>query len=72
MRPELENIKLLEAYITGTLPEEQAIDTEIRLLWDGQWQQNLAAQRVSYEALREAGRQQLRLELKAVHTRLFH
>ena len=71
MRPELEEIKLLEGYIQGTLLEEQAIDTEIKLLWDLVYQKKVAAQQLAYKALQEAGRQQLRQELKSIHNRLF-
>ncbi len=71
MRPELEEMQLLEGYVQGTLVEEQHINVSIRLLWDRLWQRNLAAQQTAYQALRLAGRQQLRRELNAIHTRLF-
>lgn len=71
MRPELEEMQLLENYVQGTLPEEQHIQVSVRLLWDRLWQRNLAAQQTAYQALRQAGRQQLRRELNAIHSRLF-
>jgi len=71
MRPELEEMQLLEGYVQKTLAEEQRIDVSIRLLWDQVWQRNLAAQQTAYRALRLAGRQQLRHELNAIHARLF-
>lgn len=71
MRPELEKIKILENFIKGNLPEAQAVDVQIRLLWDQSWQQALARQRLAYRALQAAGRQQLRLELKTIHNQLF-
>ena len=71
MRPELEEVQLLEAYLHGTLPEEQRIDVSVRLLWNPDWQQKLAAQKLAYQALRLAGRQQLRRELDAIYVRLF-
>ncbi|RDC64219.1 hypothetical protein [Adhaeribacter pallidiroseus] len=71
MRPELEDIKQLEDLVNGSLPEEQAQDLEIRLLWDQSWQLALRQQQVAYQAIRAAGRQQLRAELKSIHARLF-
>ncbi|QHT68563.1 hypothetical protein GXP67_18890 [Rhodocytophaga rosea] len=71
MRPELEDIQLLEAYLHHTLDENKRIEVEIRLLWDQEWQQKVALQKSAYLALRQAGRQQLRRELQAIHTRLF-
>jgi hypothetical protein len=71
MRPQLEDIQLLEGYLQCTLSAEQRTDVEIRLLWDREWQQNLAAQQMTYQALLAAGRQQLRRELEAIHARLF-
>ncbi len=71
MRPELEEIKLLEGYLHGSLTESQRVDAEVRLLWDRGWQANLAAQQNAYAAIREAGRQRLGQELRAIHVRLF-
>ncbi len=71
MRPELEEVQLLEAYLRGSLSEEQRIDVSVRLLWNPDWQQKLAAQKLAYQALRLAGRQQLRRELDAIYVRLF-
>jgi len=72
MRPALEEAKTLEAYINNTLAEEKIIEMEIQLLWDQPFKNRLALQRVAYQALRAAGQQQLRRELKAIHTRLFN
>lgn len=71
MRPELETMKRLEGYLHGTLGEEERVDVEVRLLWDREWQENLSAQQTAYRALREAGRQRLRHQLRAIHARLF-
>jgi hypothetical protein len=71
MRPDLEEIQLLESYLQGTLREEQRIDVSVRLLWNPDWQQKLAAQKLAYRALRLAGRRQLRHELDAIYSRLF-
>jgi signal-transduction protein with cAMP-binding, CBS, and nucleotidyltransferase domain len=71
MRPELEEIQLLEHYLSGRLGEEQEQELEIRLLWDQEWQQQVAQQQLAYRAIREAGRQQLRHELQVIHQKLF-
>lgn len=71
MRPELEEVQLLEGYLLGTLPEEQRIDVSVRLLWNQDWQQKVAAQQLAYQALRLAGREQLRRELETIYRRLF-
>jgi hypothetical protein len=71
MRPQLEEVQLLENYLHQRLPEEQRQDVEIRLLWDTAWQQNLGSQQLAYKAIRLEARKQLRRELEAIHTRLF-
>jgi anti-sigma factor RsiW len=71
MRPELETMQRLESYLRGSLDEDQRVEVEVRLLWDREWQDNLAAQQTAYRALREAGRQRLRQQLRTIHTRLF-
>jgi hypothetical protein len=71
MRPQLEIIQLLDNYLHQRLPEAERQAVEVRLLWDQDWQQQLAAQQLTYRALRLAGRKQLREELNTIHTRLF-
>lgn len=71
MRPALEETKLLEDYINGHLDEERQLEMEICLLWDQELKSKLYLQRQAYRALREVGRQQLRQQLRAIHTRLF-
>jgi hypothetical protein len=71
MRPQLEDIKLLEDYLRKLLPREQMQEVEIRLLWDREWQQHLFTQQKAYESIRNEGRRQLRQELQAIHFRLF-
>ena len=71
MRPELEEIQKLEAFLNGRLEEEQELEIEIRMLWDQEWKQQVALQQLSYQAIREAGRERLRHELQAIHYRLF-
>ena len=71
MRPALEEIKTLEAFLKGSLPEEESQEIEIRLLWDNCFNQQFQFQQLAYQAVQDAGRQQLRQELKAIHTRLF-
>ncbi len=71
MRPELEEVAYIDAYLHGRLPEEEQMSVEIRMLWDQAWKQKVEQQQMAYKALRQAGRQQLRLELNAIHNRLF-
>ncbi len=71
MRPQLEEIQLLENYLHDNLPLDKRMEVEVRLLWDKEWQQNLAHQQLAYEAIRQQGRKELRLELEAIHIRLF-
>jgi hypothetical protein len=71
MRPELETMRRLEGYLHSNLNEEERVEVEVRLLWDREWQENLAAQQTAYQALRVAGRQRLRQQLQLIHARLF-
>lgn len=71
MRPELEEMQLLETFIQGELEEEKAVEAEIRGLWDEEWRQKVELQRLSYQVIRAFGRQHLRHELQAIHERLF-
>lgn len=71
MRPLLNEVHLLEDYLKGTLPEDQQLEVAVRLLWDQDLQQKLARQQLAYKALRLLGRRQLRVELEAIHIRLF-
>jgi hypothetical protein len=71
MRPALAELETLEAYISGTLPADREQDVEIKLLWDQDYKQSFVLQKLAYQALKAAGRAQLREELKAIHARLF-
>lgn len=71
MRPQLEDIQVLEAYLHNKLGDQKRMEVEIRLLWDEDWKQKLALQKSAYMALRQAGRQKLRHELHIIHVRLF-
>lgn len=71
MRPELEHLQTLDAFLHGRLPAGQTRDLAIRELWDQDWQQQVRQQQLAYQAVREAGRQHLRHELRAIHRKLF-
>jgi hypothetical protein len=71
MRPELEEIRFLENYLNHHLNEQEHMEAEVRLLWDQEYEKRLVAQRIAYQALQQAGRQQLRRELRTIHARLF-
>ncbi|GHA63621.1 hypothetical protein [Pontibacter akesuensis] len=71
MRVELEEIQLVEHFLYGKLSEAAELDMEVRMLWDREWKEQVAHQQLSYKALQEAGRKQLRQELEQIHQRLF-
>jgi hypothetical protein len=71
MRPQLQELAYIDAYLHGSLPEEAQMEAEIRMLWDQEWKCNVQQQQLAYQGLRQAGRQQLRRELNAIHDRLF-
>ena len=71
MRPELTLIQLLDNYLHKRLSKADRREAEVRLLWDQELQQQLEAQKVAHQALRLAGRKQLRHELETIHKRLF-
>jgi hypothetical protein len=64
-------MRVVEAFLGGGLAEEQAVDLEIRLLWDEAFRGQVERQRLAYQAIRALGRQHLRQELQTIHDRLF-
>lgn len=71
MRPQLQEVQLLEDYLLNKLPPDKRIEVEVRLLWDKEWQCNLQKQKLAYNTIRQQGRKELRHELEAIHTRLY-
>ncbi|NML65649.1 hypothetical protein HHL22_10570 [Hymenobacter sp. RP-2-7] len=66
MRPELERLRHLEAQLLA--PGAGAAGLP---LGPGPLPADVAAQRQAYQVLRQAGRQQLRRELAAIHRQLY-
>ena len=71
MRPELERLQLIEAYLHRRLPPASATDLEVELLLDPDLRAEVAAQRQLYRGLRAAGRRQLRGELEGIYQKLY-
>jgi hypothetical protein len=71
MRPELERLRLIEQQLLNTPAALPADDWQLRQLLDGELAADAEAQRQLYHGLRQAGRQQLRQELRQIHTRLY-
>lgn len=70
MRPELERLHLIEQQLLNTPAALSAEDWHLRRLLDGELAADAAAQQQLYHGLRQAGRQQLRQELRTIHARL--
>lgn len=71
MRPELEHLQLLEYHLRGRPTPAEAAAWQLRLRAEPALAAETNAQQLLYAALREAGRQQLRQELTAIHARLY-
>ena len=70
MRPELERLYLIEQQLLNTPAALPAGDWHLHQLLDGELAADTAAQQQLYHGLRQAGRQQLRQELRTIHARL--
>jgi hypothetical protein len=62
---------LLENYLSGSLSPEDELLTQARLIIDAELNEKLIWQKRTYDLLREYGRNQLKVEIEKVHTRLF-
>ena len=71
MRPELDRLQRLELHLLGQPTSAEAARWELELLLDPELQADADAQRAVYRGLRQAGRQQLRRELTAIHAHLY-
>jgi hypothetical protein len=71
MRPELERLRLIEQQLLNTPAALPAEDWQLRQLFDGELAADAEVQRQLYHGLRQAGRQQLRQELRQIHARLY-
>ena len=71
MRPGLERLHLIEQQLLNTPAALPAEDWHLRRLLDGDLAADTEAQQQLYHGLRQAGRQQLRRELRLMHGRLY-
>ena len=71
MRPDLERLRLIEQQLLNTPTALPAEDWHLRQLLDGELAADAETQRQLYYGLRQAGRQQLRQELRQIHARLY-
>ena len=71
MRPDLERLQLIEQQLLNGSAALPAADWHLRQLLDSELTTDAAAQQQLYHGLRQAGRQQLRRELRQIHTRLY-
>ena len=71
MRPALERLHFIEQQLLNGPAALPTADWHLRQLFDGELAADTAAQQQLYHALRQAGRRQLRLELRQIHARLY-
>ena len=70
MRKSLRDIKDLEAYQEGRLPQAEQQRLQTALLVSPTLYEELVAQKRAYQLIRERGRQQLKNELEQLHVAL--
>ena len=70
MRPALERLRRIEHYLLSPPTAAAAADWRVQKLMDSTLAADTDAQRRLYQALHQAGRQQLRRELDLIHARL--
>lgn len=71
MRPGLERLHFVEQQLLNGPAALPAADWHLRTLFDGELAADAEAQQRLYNGLRQAGRQQLRRELQAIHAQLY-
>ena len=71
MRTSLNQIKLIEAQLSGSLTTEDALLCEANALLDPEWENKIAQQRQAQRLVLLYGRQQLRNNIQSVHEELF-
>lgn len=62
---------LIESYLLDTLPQEERLVVEARLLTDDAFAQNLKVQKQAMHLVHCYGRRQMRTELNDLHRTLF-
>jgi anti-sigma factor RsiW len=72
MRTSLNKIQQAEAYLQGKLTAGDKLVFETQLLLNPAMQQDVANQQKVYDIVQAYSRKQLKAEIAAIHTRLFH
>jgi len=67
----LNKIKTIEQFLSGKLNAEEALLIEAKLLLDEELQRKICWQKEAYSVIETYGREKLRLEIEAVHQKLF-
>lgn len=67
----MNNAELIEHYLRGSLPPEEHLLMEARLLTEPGLHHEVLWQSRSYELIKAYGRQQLRAEIRRAEARLF-
>ena len=70
MRPALDRLQQIERHLLGGASAPAAAQWQVQLLTDPELAADTEAQRQLYEALRQAGRRQLRQELDLIHAQV--
>ncbi|UOQ78936.1 hypothetical protein MUN84_10660 [Hymenobacter sp. 5516J-16] len=70
MRPALKRLQLIERHLLGHHCAAEAAEWQVQLLTDPELATDTEAQRLLYQGLQLAGRQQLRRELNLIHAQL--
>jgi hypothetical protein len=72
MRTSLNKIQQAEAYLQGKLPAGDKLVFETRMLLNPAMQEDIISQQKVYDIVQAYSRKQLKAEIEAIHTRLFH
>lgn len=72
MRPELDRLHLIEQQLLQTPAALPADEWRLRLLFDCELAAEADLQQQLYHGLHQAGRQQLKRELRAIHAQLYN
>lgn len=72
MRPDLERLRLIEQQLLQTPAALPAAEWQLHQLFDGELAIDTDLQQQLYRGLHQAGRRQLKRELRAIHTQLYN
>ncbi|MBO9566853.1 MAG: hypothetical protein J7621_29035 [Niastella sp.] len=72
MRPELNEIHLIDQWLLQKLPEAEAQAVETRLLLDEAFAERVEAQRICHQLIHHYARRQERFRLEAIYRQLMN